>query len=103
MATALVLGARSQSQCNQAIVSFIRHTTAQLRLNVQDDETPTCAILSTGPMLRNAHIIHPNKSNMSEVKITKGSSLQQSGGQTDGMIRMNAITDSSDQICGSRA
>ncbi len=40
---------------------------------------------------------------MGEVKVTKGSSLVQSGGQTEGMLRMNAITDLSDQICGSRA
>ena len=37
---------------------------------------------------------------MGEVKVTKGSSLKQSGGQTEGMIRMNALTDVSDQICG---
>lgn len=37
---------------------------------------------------------------MSEVKVTKGSSLQQSGGQTEGMIRMNALVDVSDQLCG---
>jgi len=38
-----------------------------------------------------------------EVRVTKGSSLKTSGGQTEGMIRMNAITDMSDQICGTRA
>ncbi|KAE9968468.1 hypothetical protein EG328_007547 [Venturia inaequalis] len=40
---------------------------------------------------------------MGEVHLTKGSSLiAPSGGQTEGMIRMNAITDLSDQLCGTR-
>lgn len=35
------------------------------------------------------------------VHVTKGSSLTTpSGGQTQGMIRMNAITNLSDQLCG---
>jgi hypothetical protein len=36
-----------------------------------------------------------------EVRVKKGSEINApSGGQTEGMIRMNAITDLSDQICG---
>lgn len=38
---------------------------------------------------------------MSEVKVTKGKDLKESGGQTQGMIRMNALVDVSDQLCGS--
>ena len=37
-----------------------------------------------------------------QVCVTKRESLTVSGGQTEGMIRMNAITDLSDQICASR-
>lgn len=37
---------------------------------------------------------------MGEVRVTKGSNLKVSGGQTEGMIRMSALTDVSDQICG---
>ncbi|KAI1435904.1 RmlC-like cupin [Xylaria sp. CBS 124048] len=33
------------------------------------------------------------------VHLTKGSSLQQSGGQTNGMVRSNAIVDKCDGIC----
>lgn len=34
------------------------------------------------------------------VKVVKGDNLKTSGAQTEGMIRMNAIADMSDQICG---
>jgi hypothetical protein len=35
------------------------------------------------------------------VQIKKGSEIDApSGGQTEGMIRMNAITDMSNQVCG---
>ncbi|KAF2088859.1 hypothetical protein K490DRAFT_64071 [Saccharata proteae CBS 121410] len=34
------------------------------------------------------------------VSVAKGGNLKQSGGQTDGMVRMNAITGMSDQLCG---
>lgn len=37
---------------------------------------------------------------MAEVRVTKAASLKVSGGQTEGMIRMSALTDVSDQICG---
>ncbi|KAF2427561.1 hypothetical protein EJ08DRAFT_637284 [Tothia fuscella] len=37
---------------------------------------------------------------MGEVQVTKSAELVASGGQTEGMIRMNAITDLSDQLCG---
>ena len=33
------------------------------------------------------------------VKVVRGDELQVSGGQTEGMTRMNAITDMSDQLC----
>lgn len=36
------------------------------------------------------------------VQLTKGSSLQTSGGQTAGMVRQNAIVDRCDGICASR-
>ncbi|KAF4308804.1 Cupin RmlC-type [Botryosphaeria dothidea] len=34
------------------------------------------------------------------VKVVRSGSLKQSGSQTEGMIRMNAISDMSDQVCG---
>lgn len=37
------------------------------------------------------------------VKVVRSDSLKQSGSQTEGMIRMNAISDMSDQVCGTRA
>lgn len=37
------------------------------------------------------------------VKVVKGENLKTSGAQTEGMIRMNAIADMSDQICGTGA
>ena len=36
------------------------------------------------------------------VVVTKSSSLQTSGGQTEGMIRSNALTNLTDGICASR-
>jgi hypothetical protein len=39
---------------------------------------------------------------MGEVHVARGSDLGVSGGQTEGMIRMNAITNLSDQVCGTR-
>jgi len=36
------------------------------------------------------------------VKVVSGDSLETSGGQTEGMIRQNALQDVSDQLCGSR-
>ncbi|KAI0141586.1 RmlC-like cupin [Xylariaceae sp. FL1272] len=42
---------------------------------------------------------HPKPSQ--PVHITKASSLQMSGGQTEGMIRSNAIVDKCDGICAS--
>lgn len=36
-----------------------------------------------------------------EVQVTKASSLQTSGGQTEGMMRQGAITNQSDKICAS--
>lgn len=37
-----------------------------------------------------------------KVCVTKGDTLVASGGQTEGMIRMNAITNLSDQLCATR-
>jgi uncharacterized RmlC-like cupin family protein len=37
---------------------------------------------------------------MGEVKVTKANDLKLSGGQTEGMTRLAALTDVSDQICG---
>lgn len=38
---------------------------------------------------------------MSEVKFVAGSDLEASGGQTEGMIRKNAIVDMCDTMCSS--
>ncbi|KAI1078749.1 RmlC-like cupin [Whalleya microplaca] len=51
-------------------------------------------------MLHRFNMSHPEPSQ--PVYLAEGSSLQASGGQTEGMIRQNAIVDKCDGICATR-